>query len=590
MFSTSDISFHTGDYSLLYNEQDPNKHIGLLQLRTVKHDPIMNTSNENIYVHFSVDCSASMTDIAKKQTKMSQAIHTLKRIFAEFAKEPKHIYVSVIGFETDLHPIIEFTQITPDNVNELTNMLDNITAKNATNIEIALKHAQKTLTPYQDIDENNHVYHIIMTDGHITLGESDVNKLKNMVDTRYPTVFVGFGSVHDSELLHELSNYLRGEYYFIDNIENSGYVYGEIVYNIIYHAVDAVQLTVRNGLIYNWKTNQWVADLEMANLAYDSEKLLHIITYGNIHDIEIDVSTFTNTSMTETLYCYPPLLEIEDYSEPDSVAIFDSEKNQIQPVNLAKYHYRQKTQELMFESRVVMDNYRKQSSFSTTTIQDHKLKLRDFLKNMLEFMKTHNLTEDLFMRRLGDDIYVLHNTIGQNDAGLWINSRQVSQGRQQTYSASQFDEDNKPCSNIFTQMTNIPVLKRQQTIKNVHNSNTEKLFNLYPGLGCLNCPLGSKVEPLWGSDPGASYQERDVPYSGLMPSEHQRCSRLRPCGSPTRIEVNKSFDEEPSISYDPSNSVDFWNEHRIINDFANLSTVSQNLANTIRSITTDTIN
>ena len=29
----------------------------------------------------------------------------------------------------------------------------------------------------------------------------------------------------------------------------------------------------------------------------------------------------------------------------------------------------------------------------------------------------------------------------------------------------------------------------------------------------------------------------DVPYSGLMPSEHQRCSRLRPCGSPTRIEV-----------------------------------------------------
>jgi len=586
MFSTSEISFHTGDYSLLYNEPDPNKHIGLLQLRTVKHDPIMNTSNENIYVHFSLDCSASMTEISKKQTKMFQAVHTLKLIFAEFAKEPKNIYVSVTGFETDLHPIIEFTQITPDNVKELTVMLDNITAKTATNIEIALKHAQKTLAHYQDTDENNHVYHIIMTDGHITSGESDVHKLKNMVDTRYPTVFVGFGSVHDSALLLELSNYLRGEYYFIDNIENSGYVYGEIVYNIIYHAVDAIQLTVRNGLIYNWKTNQWVADLEMANLAYDSEKLLHIITYGNIHDIEIDVSTFTNTSMTETLYCYPPLLEIEDYSEPDSVAIFDSDKNQIQPVNLAKYHYRQKTQELMFESRVVMDNYWKQTKSPTITIQDHKLKLRDFLKNMLEFMKTQNLTEDLFMRRLGDDIYVLHNTIGKNDAGLWINSRQVSQGRQQTYSASQFDEDNTPCSNIFTQMTssvtkgavkptNIPVLKRQYTIKNIHNSNTEKLFNLYSGLGCPRVRDTLGVSHLTAQRAvEASYQESDVPYSGLMP----------------RIDVNKSFDEEPSISYDPSNSVDFWNEHRINNDFANLSTVSQNLANTIRSITTDTIN
>ena len=40
------------------------------------------------------------------------------------------------------------------------------------------------------------------------------------------------------------------------------------------------------------------------------------------------------------------------------------------------------------------------------------------------------------------------------------------------------------------------------------------------------------------------YQDSDMPHSGLMPSEHQRCSRLRPVGSPTRIEVNNMFEKD----------------------------------------------
>ena len=408
-----------------------------------------------------------------------------------------------------------------------------------------------------------------MTDGHITSGESDVHKLKNMVDMRYPTIFVGFGRHHDSSLLLELSNYLRGEYYFIDNIENSGYVYGEIVYNIIYHVVDAVQLTVRNGLIYNWKTNEWVADLEMANLPHDCEKLLHLMTYGNIHDIEIDVlfedQGFSETqnvilssvsfhpsekrSHSETLYCYPPLLEIEDDSEPDYVVYFDSEKTQIQPVNLAKYHYRQKTQELLFESRVFMENLQKTPQpventnvvCKKTKIQNHKLKLRDYLRSMLDFMETHHFTDDLFMRRLGDDIYVLHNTIGKNDAGLWCASRQESQGRQQTYSATHFEEsDEQEYSGIFTNMMNTPVLRREQTIKRSNISD--------------NCKIMLRKSYNKGKNEQLSDGDDDM----RIDRQNQELS-----------------------------NVDFWNEHRINNDFASLSAVSQNLANTIRSITTN---
>jgi hypothetical protein len=42
-------------------------------------------------------------------------------------------------------------------------------------------------------------------------------------------------------------------------------------------------------------------------------------------------------------------------------------------------------------------------------------------------------------------------------------------------------------------------------------------INLYSGLGCLRTPEAFKVDALRASDPRASYQERDIHLSGLVP-------------------------------------------------------------------------
>jgi Mg-chelatase subunit ChlD len=619
MFQTSEIQFHTDNNNMLYKHSDLNQKVGVLQL----HVKTADVQKNPIYVLFSVDCSASMSETiynhpshlnsprpklphtldsspeaffglgslnprinsSENNTKMSQLIYTLKRIFKEFAKESEkngvEIHVAVMGFEHKLHSIVEFIQITQENVDELIKQLDTIESKTSTNIEKALKYAQKTLAPYLESDTNR-VYHIFMTDGQITSGESRAEKLQKYVDTRYSTTFVGFGKQHDSTLLIELSNYLRGEYYFIDKIENSGLVYGEIVYNIIYLAIDAIQLNIRNGLIYNWKNNQWTSEITLANISNDCEKILHLTTYGNIHDVEIDICRISKhteqydelfNEVIDTIYCYPPLLNIEHMldllnNDPISIAKLDTEKKTIEPVNLSKYHFRQKTQELLFETRKIKEDmkenipsynvYRHQTNTMTNhdidydleidtdfcvteELRKHKCKLREFLKDILDFMKANMLTEDMFMRRLGDDIYVLYNTFDRSDAQMWCTSRQVSQGRQQTYTASKYE----------------------------NNVDIDNNISLTPRFG--------RQRKFWS--------ETNFGCSRDFLSESDEISD-RTCNLWDESKQINIYDDEPEDDGNTTN-VDFWNSYRIGEDNLDLSTATPNMVNMMMSISTD---
>ena len=62
-------------------------------------------------------------------------------------------------------------------------------------------------------------------------------------------------------------------YYFIDVLENSGLVYGEIIHNILYASLKHVELIIVNGLIYNWKTNAWTNTLNIGNVIFETEKM-----------------------------------------------------------------------------------------------------------------------------------------------------------------------------------------------------------------------------------------------------------------------------------------------------------------------------
>ena len=456
----SEIKFHTifekyGEITdnILY---DSNK-FGILQMKIGN----KNISNDNpIAILFNVDCSASMLDMSKDgKTKMQHVIHTLKRILSKFADIHKNhdisIFVSVIAFDDSIHDIFDFVQITHTNLEYLKNKINLIVPLDCTNIELSLITAKNICDKYRTENHTHDMYHILLTDGDVTEGENDHNILSNLVDENYSNIFVGFGKHHNASLLNHLSNNVRSDYRFIDNIELSGIVYGEIIHNIIYNVIDVGRIVVKNGLIYDWKTNEWLTEIPIYNMASNCEKTFQIKTTDE-YQIEIEIygtlSNNTEELLIETLYFYPPLFDIES----DCIIANDTD--------LTPYAFRQKTQELLYEA----NNFALNNN-NNEIQQTIKNKLVKFLKYMMDYMQKTDKKEDKFMKLLCDDIYVTFRTIGCNEASMWIHNRQSSQGRQQTYTATPSRND------IANLNVRIPSKAQRQT------NNFNETLDLYEG-------------------------------------------------------------------------------------------------------------
>jgi Mg-chelatase subunit ChlD len=446
IFENSEIKFHTTENKfdettlsgfpndVLYGSDK----FGILQFKMV------NKSSTNISqtyaILLNVDCSASMDDCSRDgRTKMQHVIHTLKRILSNFAEMHKfcnaNIFVSVVAFDNKIHKIFDFTKITEENLENLKDMVNAIVPLESTNIELALKESFRICHEYKKENPTHYLHHILLTDGDATEGETKHDVLSKLVNKNYPNVFIGFGKQHNAALLTCLSNDIRNDYRFIDHIEHSGIVYGEIIQNILYNIIDTGRIVVKNGLIYDWKLNQWTNELQIANLAGSCERTfqikaedmyeIEIDIYGTLFDGNIDNSESpTKEQLLDTVVYYPALFDLSEDMSKDIT------------VDLSPYAFRQKTQELLYEANALStnNNSNEYNHYENETVL--KCKLKRFLKFMMNYMDKTDKKTDKFMKLLCDDIYVTYNTLGNRESSMWIHNRQSSQGKQQTYKAT----------------------------------------------------------------------------------------------------------------------------------------------------------
>jgi hypothetical protein len=148
--------------------------------------------------------------------------------------------------------------------------------------------------------------------------------------------------------------------------------------------------------------------------------------------------------------------EIKELYNIDTLPNLLDENDNIFPLDLRKYMFRQKTQELMFESiqfnKKIMIKY---------TYNDHiqidifKENLQLFFKKMRKYMRINNLMNDSFMKLLCDDIYVTFKTFGNNNSEMYVVSRHRGQSDQSTYRAGSqqlddsYDKDSIKRKNSF---------------------------------------------------------------------------------------------------------------------------------------------
>ena len=444
---------------------------GILQIEIVPTTETLEAQD----ILFTVDISGSMDDKCKdEKTKMQYATHTMKRIISVFEKsENKKISIEITGFDDKIKKVKEWTRIDENNTNLIKENIEELEARGSTDIELGLKSAIESFQERtKEQEEHAKKTHIFLTDGIATKGESNPKELYNLMlnnTQNINNIYIGFGEDHNANLLQTLGENSKDIYYFVDEIENTGLVFGEIIHSILYKALENIEIIVENGEIYDYLTNSWSNKLRISSLTSEAKKTYHVRTTGNTDAKAI--ITADNLINPDEIHTLPSLL---------------NDENKIEPNDLTKYMLRQKTQELMYRAKEIINEYtenkykrvipflfeiedetttqtqEKQQQKQQQKKQENKEKktqikneINEFMLHLHRHMKMNGLEEDEFHVKLHEDLKVAYKSINSPMGAMYLGSRQYSQGRETSYTPcrSLSGDDTIPMSPLLSRIS-----------------------------------------------------------------------------------------------------------------------------------------
>jgi hypothetical protein len=457
LFTNLSLLFDDRDVDLQHlNIPFVNSKFGILDLKAVN----SSLSQEEHEFIFKVDCSGSMSDkCADGRSKMQHIIHTLKNMILYFKENPsiKH-HITIDAFDDKIHRIIERSIITDESYSLIIEKINGIEPRGNTNIELAVRDSKNIIDNIQSNYPTHNISHIFMTDGQATDGNINHDFLSKLVDRSVANLFIGFGIDHDSSLLNDIADGDNSSYYFIDKLENAGLVYGEILHSILYKHLCNVEISLENGLIYDFKTNNWVKTLQIGEIVSEANKIYHIAS-DKPEECVISLRAIT--------------LDYQDINLTIKSNYYD--------VHLRKYIYRQRTLQYLFKvkdflkrkyehttkdglgSSLFRRNQFDLPDDSKFISEENGLKkeLENFMYEIKNYMIVSNITEDKFMKNLCDDIYICYRTIGTKFGHMFAAARQTSQGTQRCYTVSQTPDMLDDVQNTTLRVTRPPRLTRQ---------------------------------------------------------------------------------------------------------------------------------
>lgn len=403
-----------------------DSHFGILNLRAI-HAGHNSLTHEMV---FMVDRSASMDEgCGDGKTKMQHICHILKNMVAYFKEHPSiDAFITICTFDDDCDTILERTAVTDRNLGTVIATIDSILPRGSTNIARAIQHINQCCSSIRAQFPSHKISSVFMTDGQATAGEEGGAALSDMVDKNFDNIFIGVGLDHDGALLSTLGSGKNSNYYFIDKLENSGFVYGEIIHGFIYTIVNNARITIDNGLIYDFKNNVWVKSIDIGNIVGDSNKTYHVST----HEPKLCWATISGNEL--------------DGAEMDPISIVTSDEF----VKLEKYVYRQQTLQHLYNVNEFIKRQNQQDQHDVfavlkppnveKSIVDETKKIRtalhEFINEMKIYMTVNNFTNDSFMNNLCDDIYICYRTFTTKHAAMYTVARQSSQGAQRCYTVN----------------------------------------------------------------------------------------------------------------------------------------------------------
>lgn len=408
-----------------------DSHFGILNLKAISADH-NNLSHDFV---FMVDRSASMEDrCGDGKTKMQHICHILKNMVSYFKEHPTiRAHITICTFDDVCDTILERVVITDTNFSKIITTIDEILPRGSTNIEAAIQHINQCCSTIRTEFPTHNICSVFMTDGQVTTGNPEVEVISGLIDRTIDNTFIGVGLEHDGTLLSTLGSGQNCNYYFIDKLENSGFVYGEIIHGVIYKMLANVKLTIEFGLLYDFKNNKWVSSIDIGNVVGESDKVYHVSTHApDACWVSVSGNKLDGSALE-------PLVAVRK----EGWATLD------------KYIYRQRTLQHLYNiNDFVKRQYNNNDHnlfgildrpATEQPIIDEQKQIRDALHAFIDEMKTYmtanNLIHDSFMKNLCDDIYICYRTFTTKYASMYVAARQSSQGAQRCYTVNHTPQD-----------------------------------------------------------------------------------------------------------------------------------------------------
>ena len=413
-----------------------------------------------VIMYGSIDSSGSMGEYAiagnhnasstGPRTKMDFVHATLTNMvdyIVEQSAEFPHVefYLALVKFHSRANCVLFPTRVTSENRAALIQTIKEIIPTGGTNfmkcfteMSNLISH-ESTHIPRDDSipDAFVHRIHLFLTDGSNNEGDKSVPALTTALKIQYqgantdteqatkkqPTqVMVGYGTDHDSTALANLcAQFPDSKQWFIDDIEKTGCIFGEILWEAVNAAYTGVTL-VSNAEFYDFATMKWTKEMSLGNFAYESNRTFYVRVPWDVESVECK-------------FAYTSMENLDDKARDFTAQIqyiVDDESGTIIDPEVEKELWRLDTITTVDESLKFFKNMRYMTHDAHVDEKERLiLTVTAFQEKFLAYATENQLTEDPFIIQLADDLFVcINGLMAMNIGERYVAARQTSQIQQ----------------------------------------------------------------------------------------------------------------------------------------------------------------
>ena len=403
-----------------------------------------------VIMYGSIDCSGSMGENAShyqsrqhqnqqshQNTKMHFVHATLNNMVDTIISQQEefsHVefYLALVQFHSSATCVLHPMRVTAESKDEILQVISQIRPLNGTNFEkcfkemaLLISNESQHISPSADIPEHcTQRIHVFLTDGDNNEGNRHIPHLAGLLgaSAAQPTqIMIGYGTDHDSATLQSLcSHFPNSRQWFIDDIEKTGCIFGEILWSSVNAAFTKVSISTPHAEVYDFETMQWKNEICLGDFAYDSSRTYYIRAPWQ-HDELACKFTYTSIEAPQDTSC--------DVVVPLNYALLSAETKDTE---VEKELWRLDTITAIDKSIQFFKTMRRMTIHDQAVEKAHLIdEITAFQEKFLKYATDNNLLDDPHIIQLADDLFVCINGLAVSSIGeRYIAARQASQIQQ----------------------------------------------------------------------------------------------------------------------------------------------------------------